>query len=556
MKLKSLYIKDYKNIKDQTFDFSSNNGYIALIGENGSGKSNLLEAISLIFKDLYNNEKGIPFDYSITYEIDGVQYERANNTAKRNVAKVSKENIKNPSSVIACYSGEDMRLWHTAYEEYYNNFFNKAKSQNHFVTEMLYVNKYCWKIALLSLLCNSETEAFLRDSLGLDDIEKVDITFTFDDSKREAFSKHDALKWFGRIVGDGKTVNAKTIATTDTNSSSATTQKQKESKTIFQYLYLLSMPEKNATNKVEKLITDISIKIGGINFDDLSEGEKKLILIECITKILGDKDSLLLLDEPDAHTHIARKKELLKAIEKFEGQTIMTTHSPVFVDLIKDSNNIYPIEGGKLVSNEKKALISQISNNELSYLEGALIISSKNILITEGPDDIKHIKAAIEYFASKDCKYCPLNNISIIMQGGAKMVKEYYESILNKLESNLNLIVFVFDYDSEGREGAKMVEDLKENKIKYCYYNNTYPIPPNSLDFYLEDFYSDSIYSDVVLPNINGKPKYYEMKKLGSLTKSVKERIQKKMNNKEIKDSDFDGFKPLLDELLKIYNLQ
>ena len=44
-RIKSLYIKDYKNIHEQTFDFSNNTGYIALIGLNGSGKSNLLEAI-------------------------------------------------------------------------------------------------------------------------------------------------------------------------------------------------------------------------------------------------------------------------------------------------------------------------------------------------------------------------------------------------------------------------------------------------------------------------------------------------------------------------------
>ncbi len=53
MRLQSLYIKEYKNIKDQSFDFSGNTGYIALIGLNGSGKSNLLEAISMIFDDLY-----------------------------------------------------------------------------------------------------------------------------------------------------------------------------------------------------------------------------------------------------------------------------------------------------------------------------------------------------------------------------------------------------------------------------------------------------------------------------------------------------------------------
>ena len=78
--------------------------------------------------------------------------------------------------------------------------------------------------------------------------------------------------------------------------------------------------------------------VSKIEFDNLSEGEKKLILIECITKILGDEKSLVLLDEPDAHTHIAMKKNLLKLISEFEGQTILTSHSPVFVDMMNFNN--------------------------------------------------------------------------------------------------------------------------------------------------------------------------------------------------------------------------
>ena len=69
MRLKSLYIQEYKNIKDQTFDFSNNSGYIALIGLNGSGKSNLIEAIALIFNGLLNKKK-IPFEYEMKYEHD------------------------------------------------------------------------------------------------------------------------------------------------------------------------------------------------------------------------------------------------------------------------------------------------------------------------------------------------------------------------------------------------------------------------------------------------------------------------------------------------------
>ena len=107
-RLKSVYIKDYKNIKEQTFDFSANTGYIALIGLNGSGKSNLLEAISLIFQGLFD-KKAIPFDYEIKYEIDGHLYERKKQSAKKDGARAKDDDMQYPSSVIACYSGEASR---------------------------------------------------------------------------------------------------------------------------------------------------------------------------------------------------------------------------------------------------------------------------------------------------------------------------------------------------------------------------------------------------------------------------------------------------------------
>ena len=126
MRLKSLYIKDYKNIKDQTFDFSANTGFIALIGLNGSGKSNLLEAISLIFDDLYgiqHPENDIDKGYRITYKIGDQEYTYTTLNEQNNTIPLSNGKRTCPSSVIACYSGEDLRLWEMAYEPYYKNSF-------------------------------------------------------------------------------------------------------------------------------------------------------------------------------------------------------------------------------------------------------------------------------------------------------------------------------------------------------------------------------------------------------------------------------------------------
>ena len=78
MKLLSLHIDKYKNLSGD-YDFTTQDGYIALIGENGSGKSNLLEAISLIFDKLYktSNIEDIG-KFRIRYEIDGTEYSYGN----------------------------------------------------------------------------------------------------------------------------------------------------------------------------------------------------------------------------------------------------------------------------------------------------------------------------------------------------------------------------------------------------------------------------------------------------------------------------------------------
>ena len=53
MKLKRLFIKQYKNLIDFDIDFQTGNGLSILVGNNGSGKSNVLEALSGIFANAY-----------------------------------------------------------------------------------------------------------------------------------------------------------------------------------------------------------------------------------------------------------------------------------------------------------------------------------------------------------------------------------------------------------------------------------------------------------------------------------------------------------------------
>ena len=74
MRLQELYIKDYKVLQDFTLRFDEESAVSVLIGENGSGKSTVLEVIAIIFNELSlyldNKQREQPIlEYAISYFI-------------------------------------------------------------------------------------------------------------------------------------------------------------------------------------------------------------------------------------------------------------------------------------------------------------------------------------------------------------------------------------------------------------------------------------------------------------------------------------------------------
>ncbi len=67
MKLKRLQIEGYKNIRSCDIEFTQSPLINAVIGSNGSGKSNLIEAIIQILIGCYF-EKAPPFDFRLEFE--------------------------------------------------------------------------------------------------------------------------------------------------------------------------------------------------------------------------------------------------------------------------------------------------------------------------------------------------------------------------------------------------------------------------------------------------------------------------------------------------------
>ncbi len=579
MRLRKLYIEHYKNIQGE-YSFEENQGYIALIGLNGSGKSNLLEVISLVFDRMFGLPSTVSIgNFWIEYEMDGETCFYGNVDQAGNVVELD-AHPKMPSSLISCYSGEDDRMWNFCYKDYYVRFFNAAIGGGAYKPQSLYVNKYCWKIAFISLLFseNEEIKSFVENVLKID-VQSVIVQF----SRREGnkANNHDASNWYARIeqqygqegIPMEKLKYEDLVCNTYPN---LTPDAQ-----VFYYLYFLCMPERNPKTgmRADKLIENIDIQINDYHFEDLSEGEKKLILIECITKVLGDSNSLILLDEPDAHTHVSMKKELLRLISDFDGQTIMATHSPMFLNKRWEgyhAENIFYMHGGVVEIAEGLKHLSDLTDGAIDYFEGSFILSSKNILVVEGKYDAMYLKKAISVFVKQDTKYDKLSQITILSSNSASAAVEIYHQILSPCLDRIDKILFLFDYDNGGwNDGWKKIKPLSDDndKVVPMFYQDSYlPVanyPTTDEDvrkangenrikdnnsYMVEDLFSEESYASKIDPVIKARThKDFRSIQIGKkgTAGAIKEHIEKEYNN--FKDEWFRGFKPVLDKLLEVF---
>ncbi|MBS7295767.1 MAG: AAA family ATPase [Treponema sp.] len=392
MKLKSLWIKDYKNLKDFHLDFEQGNNLSILIGNNGSGKSNVLEAISGIFAEAYRGVANVlDSDYFLDYELDGKNYKLEKKNGKRiyhydELPIPNGEIIQNlPSNVIALYSGEDLRLWERFYEkrykDYLSNIYRKGSAEK---LGMYYVNKYLWNVSLLTLILFmdidgfSDVKSFLETELGIKKDTKITIRIDFSYKKYDE-NINSLLKAFvSKINPDKNGTKSYSVDELRNSISNSVDSFEAEPREFFNLLMQAFMP------KDFKLITDICIYLNdneAIQF--FSEGEKKLILIETVLEFVADENSIILLDEPDANIHEERKRKLYDLLRNTPNRdVVMTTHSPTFVDIADDDELIV------LRSDDStNCYVDKIEKIEqIRYLTGNRfnIFSEKPILYCEG----------------------------------------------------------------------------------------------------------------------------------------------------------------------------
>lgn len=574
MQLKKLWIKDYKNLKDFSLDFEKGNNLSILIGNNGSGKSNVLEAISGIFTEWYGIPASIFYtDYKIEYEYDGKSIV-LQKTDKKKVYYVDSALFEDskvipylPSNVVALYSGEDLRLFDNFYFPKYDSYL-KDVYRNGYIGKMgmYYVNKYLWNIALLTLITFSENlpdvQAFLATELGIvgdSYIKHVRITFNFKDYDKNT---NNLLKNFINTINPNQDKGKEyTIQEWRTNINSLVVNSEAEPIETFNYLMQAFMP------KTFKIIEKIQILFSnGITLESLSEGEKKLILIKAVLEFVADENALLLLDEPDANIHESRKSKLYKLLKDTPNRDIvMTSHSPILAK-IADKSELKYLESkeGKVyqVSTDKLNLVRKLSADEWNIMEaGGFLNSEKTLVLFEGKSDVDFVKRAIELLKEDEPKYDKID-VDFLSFNGTGNAETFLKNIRTITETKE--IIFFFDRDDGGKDGMSHISEKSKDDESIVHYNDyineeknikasflPYPSWSKSGDFMIEDYFKQDLLENIIQRIAQYKIPITRLPKLGD---AIKKDLA--ANYTTYSKVDFEGFKPLLNKLLELLEIK
>lgn len=575
IRLKSLHIKKTdvskgnKNFWDTDIDFTDSSKYCAFIGLNASGKSNLLEIVSKIFASLYNfndNSAKPDFGYLIKYTINNHEIEielRKNPREFTYYLKVDgepktkpifNENLTNyiPSKLISNYSGEESRLWEDVYRAFYDEYSSHIRQNTVIQNVMNYINKYNWDMALVSLLCFDDE--YVKELLDISNLRYVNVKFEFDPNRYSNYETNPVIGFIDEINPNRNTSETIDIITLQLNNVLSQEQDLKKRYiNLFNFLYVAYMP------KDKKIITNIEVQFNDITTKQLSEGQKKLILIRFITHLLADENSLLLFDEPDSHIHVSRKEKLAELINQSPAYSLLTTHSPALINFLDEKSvqllKPHETKGVEAIKIDKLKQIEEITESNMSIMEQSLIISStKHILLCEGINDIHYIKKALQVLnRTKNNRYLALNDILIVNCGGAANVKPVFNDIIkNNLQIN-QICIAIFDDDTPGRDNKNKMQRLITNQSLTNVKTFVHPKinPDSDSDFYMEDYFLIDAYKNKIRENLNNAPNFYQVDTLQKAKKIINDNYK----NGFI-DSDFENFHILFDKLLTEFGLE
>lgn len=383
MRLKHVWIQKYKNLKDFTVKFDGANGLDVVAGLNGSGKSNLFEAILHIFSFLYRGlSYSLDFDFNITYELNGIEYtivcDDYHDVAinGEHVSEISDTIL--PINIAVAYSGHNVTI---------NKIANELKFDINMpsLTEEIETTKYLLNFdyefadiyfaLLLPSLSEAERRKLLLGEVSAPRALRVkyvrpilanDESYNINDAEDDKYWKQSAsirymLDFFETECGYKFDDNIER----QIGYSPPTYDEfpyddyyiyyydlQKIIKNIPQHLTLFDIATFFIDLRSSKMLDEFSIlpqeAMGSASPAHeslaLSDGQMQKIFTNYIINAYKNTDSLVLFDEPDAFMHPLWQAEMLPSITNDgsvpKSHYIFSTHSPTTLTKIVSDNII------------------------------------------------------------------------------------------------------------------------------------------------------------------------------------------------------------------------
>ncbi len=457
MRLKSVYISQYKNLRNFELTFDGTSFIDVFVGKNGSGKSNLFEALIEIFRHLVEfggSDNAIGFDYRITYEIDGIETSIKWENEKFTVNGRARQTIGRtplPDNIIVYYSGHNNTVKELV-DRYETVFRKRIKEADIKESRRFFGIGSEYKSLLLTVLLahpeGNTAREFVCQKLGIErlglaipgsnEMTEPVIRLTllrpeYALGKREFnIEANDESDRYWKAAGVTRDfLNILTLCVESTPGNLTVNQgyfpsddyyvlyiSLRKFQTQIQGLSAQNVFRMFDNLKTLGMLAEISVPLrlvdgseGNIGF--FSDGQFQSVYIYAIAELFKDRNCLTLLDEPDAFLHPEWQFEFLKQVFEIseaataKNHVLMSSHSAATLCCLEERQiSLFKVDGPRIdcCKRSKKDVIRELSDSFIQYsedesrllIDNVIRTSSRPILFVEGPSDVSILNTAYQ----------------------------------------------------------------------------------------------------------------------------------------------------------------
>jgi len=445
MRLKSVYISRYKNLGNFDLAFDGGSFIDVFVGKNGTGKSNLFEALIEIFRHLYeydNDKTELDFDYRISFEINDKETKIAWTSGQFKINGRDRKMIGEtplPDNVLIYYSGHNDTVPQLV-AQYKEAFRKRIKTASDEDSRKFIGIGPEYKALLLAVLLMKEdsnkARQFICKKLGIKTVAlevklvlqrpsyATTSSFDIEDLESDRYWKPAGITktFLDRLSncispGPGSPVRAEGyFASEDRYILYFDIAEIQQEFRDLSSQELFRQFDNLKTLEMLKDVSDISIDVtleSGTEASTayFSDGQLQSVYIYAIIELFKDRNCITLLDEPDCFLHPEWQLEFLMQVFEItetaakNNHVLMSSHSAVtLISHPQKSIKLFHIAEGMLSCHNvnKKYAINQLSSDMLKYSENEQILSilysinidNKPVLFTEGSTDPLILKEA------------------------------------------------------------------------------------------------------------------------------------------------------------------